>query len=83
MNEPLLREVNRRIYGLTAIKLHATEFADILPSPGCMLVAPGHEAPGLEIVRERRGYLMVRETDPASTHTPTHTELSPAGGRGR
>ena len=90
MTEPLLREVNRRIYQLTRdfdgpseflcecahsacamtpLELHPVEFADVLATPDCLLVAPGHEAPGLEVVRQRRDYLIVRHTAP--THAQT------------
>jgi hypothetical protein len=51
---------------MTSLEVHATEFADILATPGSLLVAPGHQAPGAEIVRERRGYLIVRDAAQAA-----------------
>ena len=51
---------------MTSLEVHATEFADILATPGSLLVASGHEAPGAEIVRQRRGYLIVRDAAQAA-----------------
>lgn len=84
MSEPLLREVNVRIYerarewdepseyvcecGLPAcekptLRLEPHEVADLLAMSGCILVAPGHDAPGAKIVRQGRDYLFVRVED--------------------
>jgi hypothetical protein len=46
---------------MTTLELHPTEFADLLATPDCILVAPGHDAPAVELVREHRGYLIVRK----------------------
>jgi hypothetical protein len=46
---------------MTPLEVQPTEFADILAVPGALLVAPGHEAPGAEVVRQRRGYAIVRD----------------------
>jgi len=51
---------------MTSLEVHATEFADILATPGALLVAPGHEVPGAEVVRQRRGYLIVRDAAQAA-----------------
>jgi hypothetical protein len=45
---------------MTSLEVHTTEFADIVATPGSVLVAPGHQGPGAEIVRERLRYLIVR-----------------------
>jgi hypothetical protein len=46
----------------TRVVMHPFEFADVLAMDGCLVVAPGHAAGGYEVVRERGGYALVRET---------------------
>jgi hypothetical protein len=45
----------------TMIALHPAVFREIVAISGARVVAPGHETPGSEIVREGRGYRVVRE----------------------
>jgi hypothetical protein len=89
MEEPVLREVNRRIHdltrpvagpteylcecgsvdcGLKRIVADDAEFADALALQDTLFVAPGHESPGSEIVRQGQGYLIVRR---AEVHCPS------------
>jgi hypothetical protein len=56
-----LCECGRSSCELTTLELHPTEFADLLATPDCLLVAPGHDAPGFEVVRGGGGYLIVRK----------------------
>ena len=48
--------------GLTMVAVDPFEFADVLAMPDALLVAPGHEIPGAEIVRACPGYIIVRQT---------------------
>ena len=52
------------------VDLDATEFADVLAMPDTLLVAPGHETPGTEVVRRRNGYLIVRHSEQLSSSAP-------------
>jgi len=46
---------------MKTIALYPAVFGEIAAIRGARLVAPGHETPGTEIVREGRGYLAVRQ----------------------
>jgi len=46
--------------GATVVTLSPLEFTDVITVPGQFVVARGHERPGMEIVRELRGYFVVR-----------------------
>jgi hypothetical protein len=48
---------------VTLLALDASAFADVLATPGGLLVAPGHDPPGTELVSQGRGYLVVRATE--------------------
>jgi hypothetical protein len=45
---------------MATVPLEPREIADVLGLMDCLLVAPGHELPGAEVVRRGRGYAVVR-----------------------
>jgi hypothetical protein len=44
------------------LNLRPHEFADVIATDGCRIVAAGHEGSGVELVRQRNGHVSVRAT---------------------
>ena len=53
------------------IKLELGEVQSIFDTPGCYLVAPGHDREGMELIRDGRGYQVVRRESEADRSSPS------------
>jgi hypothetical protein len=55
------------------LELSQEDFAEVLAMRGSLLLAPGHETPGTEVVFRTGRYLVVRPTSPAGGHARAAT----------
>ena len=59
-----LCECGRADCGQAHVQMWTTDFADCVATEGALIVAPGHQPTGSEVIRERGAYLLIGDTPP-------------------